>query len=101
MHKRYTWKELEPTLGSYDFSRIASDLQIAADHGMQLIVMIEDKSFNDTKPTPSYLWGANTLWHLPSGWVAKRWAPYVVTRLIALCQALGKRVATLAVKLKN
>lgn len=91
MHKRYTWKELEPTLGSYDFSQIASDLQIAADHGMQLIVMIEDKTFDDTKATPSYLWGANTLWHLPSGWVAKRWAPYVVTRLTALCQALGKR----------
>jgi hypothetical protein len=90
IHKRYFWKDLEPTQGNYDFSAIASDLQIAADHGVQLIAMIVDKTFNGTKPTPGYLWGDKTI-PAGAGWVAKRWDPYVISRLAALFQALGKR----------
>jgi hypothetical protein len=54
--KRYFWRDLEPTQGTYDFSAIDSDLQLLADHGMQLVVMVVDKSFDpDFIPTPDYL----------------------------------------------
>jgi hypothetical protein len=91
IHKRYFWRDLEPTQGNYDFSAIASDLRIATDHGVQLIAMIVDKSFDSTKPTPDYLWGTDTVAVSPSGWVARRWEPFVISRLAALFQALGKR----------
>ena len=92
IHMRYKWKDLEPSFGNYNFSRIASDLRLMADHGMQLVVMVEDKSFfSHIKSTPSYLWQDNTLPIKGGGHVSKRWAPYVITRMAALTQALGKQ----------
>ncbi len=52
---RYTWRSLEPWQGAYDFSEIREDLTLAASQGMQLVVFIEDKSFNGKYPTPEYL----------------------------------------------
>lgn len=90
IHKRYPWKTLEPAPGVYDFSGVAADLALAADHGMQLVVMIEDKSFSlDTKMTPPYLWDDYTLPYVHGGQVAKRWSPYVVERMGLLTAALG------------
>ncbi len=91
IHKRYLWKDLEPALGTYDFSAIAADLQLMADHGMQLVVMIEDKTFTDTRPTPPYLWEAHTLPNSGGGYTAKRWDPYVIERLSRLIDQLGSR----------
>lgn len=92
IHKRYTWRELEPSFGVYDFSGIERDLQIAQDHGVQLVIMIEDKSFSTSvKVTPEYLWANHTLPYTAGGWVAKRWAPWVIERMAALTQAMGKR----------
>ena len=53
--KRYTWRSLEPTLGVYNFAEIQSDLAWAKSYGMQLIVMIEDKTFVLDRPNPAYL----------------------------------------------
>ena len=91
IHKRYMWKDLEPAFGQYDFSQIASDLDLMADHGMQLVVMIEDKRFSDIVPTPAYLWDEHTLRHGGGGYIAKRWSPWVVERMGALTQAMGER----------
>ena len=92
LHKRYTWRALEPSFGVYDFSGIERDLQLAKDHGMQLVIMIEDKSFGTSvRVTPDYLWANHTLPYTAGGWVAKRWAPWVVERLAALTEAMGKR----------
>lgn len=88
--KRYTWRKLEPTQGSYDFSGIQSDLTWAQSYGMQLIVMIEDKTFTSERPTPDYL-NSYTFPNSIGGYTAKRWDPYVVTRWKALVQALGQR----------
>lgn len=90
--KRYPWRDLEPTFGSYDFSQIQSDLALARDHGMQLVVMVEDKSFSlDVMMTPRYLWANHTLPYTAGGQVAKRWAPWVTERMAALTQAMGAR----------
>lgn len=92
--ERYPWIELEPSLDRYDFSRIESDLRLMERHGKQLIVRIEDKSFEpDVKPTPPYLWDEHTVPHgnWRGGYIAKRWEPRVTERLSALLQALGER----------
>lgn len=91
---RYLWKDLEPSYGVYDFSKVQSDLTLMRDHGMQLIARIEDKTFKpDVKPTPPYLWANYTVAHNnPSGgFVAKRWLPYVTERMAALTKAMGAR----------
>ncbi len=87
--KRYTWRKLEPTPGSYDLSAIQADLNWAQSYGMQLIVMIEDKTFTLERPTPAYL-DAYTLPNRIGGYTVLRWDPYVVTRWKALAQALGR-----------
>ncbi len=90
--KRYTWRQLEPTQGNYDFSEVASDLNFAASQGMQLIVLIEDKTFTSEKPTPAYLQGTTyTRANRAGGYTAVRWNPFVVTRMKALVTALGQR----------
>jgi hypothetical protein len=90
-NKRYKWKTLEPSPGNYNFSQVAADLTVARDHGMQLVVMIEDKSFSLTeKFTPPYLHG-HTLPYTAGGQVVKRWAPYVQERMNALLKAMGTR----------
>ncbi len=88
--KRYSWRQLEPSPGRYDFSAIAADLANAAGHGLQLIAMIEDKSFSGHRPTPDYL-SAWTLPNLAGGYSVVRWDPYVVGRYDALMAALGAR----------
>jgi hypothetical protein len=88
--KRYTWRRLEPTPGTYDFSGIQSDLAWASSYGMQLIVMIEDKTFQDERPTPAYLDGY-TFRNRIGGYTVLRWNPYVVARWKALVKAMGAR----------
>jgi hypothetical protein len=90
IHKRYLWKDLEPRSGVYDFSGIAADLQIVADHGRQLVVIIEDKTFQGGKPLPAYLDRMN-LRNQGGGFTAKRWDPLVITRMAALTRAMGAR----------
>jgi hypothetical protein len=90
--KRYTWRELEPTLGNYNFGGIASDLQFVQSQGMRLIILIEDKTFVWEKPTPGYLQGwEHTRPNRQGGFTAVRWHPYVVARMKRLHRALGGR----------
>ncbi|HET7087416.1 MAG TPA: hypothetical protein VFL17_02085 [Anaerolineae bacterium] len=89
--KRYTWRSLEPTLGAYNFSELQSDLYWAAAYGMNLVVMIDDKSFKlNEKHTPAYL-DKYALRNRQGGFTAARWQPYVVQRMNALTKALGNR----------
>ena len=91
--KRYRWKELEPTQGNYNFSEIQSDLTWAAANGVQLVVMIEDKSFKSgtpENPAPSYLVKYSAA-NMGGGHTMIRWNPTVVSRFKALVTALGAR----------
>jgi hypothetical protein len=89
--KRYYWRDLEPSFGQYDFSQVRRDLDLLAGQGMQLIIVIEDKSFKNQKPTPSYLSNEYVLPNRMGGYTAVRWAPYVVERMNALTAAMGKQ----------
>jgi hypothetical protein len=88
--KKYSWRQLEPTKGKYDFSMIQSDLNWAQAYGMQVIIMIEDKTFKLTRPNPAYL-DAVTPRNRAGGYTIARWHPTVVARYKALTTALGKR----------
>jgi hypothetical protein len=87
--KRYRWRLLEPRPGVYDFSAIESDLELIAGYGLQLVALIEDKTFVNAVPTPDYL-RDRTMPNRPGGYTVVRWDPYVVARYKALVDALGR-----------
>jgi hypothetical protein len=87
---RYRWGDLEREEGQYDFSAIERDLERASRAGLQLVALIEDKSFRGDPPTPAYLRGKHTL-RGHRGYTALRWDPLVVDRMGELVANLGKR----------
>jgi hypothetical protein len=86
--KRYAWYSMESTEGVYNFSELKSDLAWAQAHGMRLIAMVEDKSFNGLKAGPSYL-NAYEAKNNMGGYTIVRWNTTVVARFNALIKALG------------
>lgn len=85
---RYRWSDLERERDRYDFTQIRRDLDTVAKNGLQLVAVIEDKSFNGEMPTPAYLQDGYTL-RGKRGYTAKRWDPFVVDRMGRLVAALG------------
>lgn len=88
--KKYRWSELEPTQGVYNLTGIQADLDWAKAYGMQLIIMIEDKTFKLERPNPTYL-DSVTPRNRAGGYTMLRFDPTVVTRYKALTTALGQR----------
>ncbi|SBS28890.1 hypothetical protein MSP8886_01349 [Marinomonas spartinae] len=96
----YSWRELEPTQGDYDFSAIREDLAYLAAHGKQLWVQLQDATFSGTNIavpdyllTPRYDGGAvqeRTDQGKLKGWAAKRWNPKVRHQFAQLIAALGR-----------
>jgi hypothetical protein len=86
---RYRWVELEPEQDHYQFTAIARDLAAAKSAGVQLVVLIEDKTFVDEVPTPAYLADKYTIRNSSHGYSTLRWDPYVVDRLQRLTASLG------------
>jgi hypothetical protein len=96
----YTWKELEPEKGRYDFSIIEADLGYLASRGRTLFIQLQDATFNPRfNAVPAYLLadeydGGAILQRGDNdddGWTAKRWNKTVRERFAALLQALGER----------
>jgi hypothetical protein len=86
---RYRWSELEPEPDHYQFDAIARSLDAAKAAGVQLVVLIEDKSFTDEVPTPAYLNEKYSVRNHNRGFSTVRWDPYVVDRLERLVAKLG------------
>ena len=104
---KYSWRELEPRKGEYDFAAIASDLQFLESHGKRLFVQLQDVSFVPTivnvpdylREDPLYGGGADMTYYsttddgenlVAEGWVSRRWDPDVRERFGLLLQALGR-----------
>jgi hypothetical protein len=102
----YDWKDLEPEKGTYDFSRIESDLAITKALNRKLFIQIQDRFFQPTaKNLPDYLMAdpayqggiapqsdnAGENKPVGSGWVAKQWNPLVRDRYQRLLRALAAR----------
>jgi hypothetical protein len=96
----YSWRQLEPTRGQYDFSQLHDDYDYLAAHGKKLFVQLQDATFlNSNVGVPDYLRTAEfdggvvpqrTDEGQPEGWVAKRWNPAVRERFALLLAALGR-----------
>ncbi len=104
----YTWKQLEPDFGLYDFGDVDADLALLASHGKRLFIQLQDVTFSPKRvcipqylrTRPEFHGGAEQQYVIdrddektarPEGWVARRWDPAVQTRFHALCKVLGER----------
>ncbi len=92
---RYTWAELEPTRGQYDFSRIERDLGLLAAGGKQLFILLQTKQFGASTALPPYLddeFDGTFAFANSSGGGRniKLWDWRVRATLIALCRRLGQ-----------
>ena len=96
----YSWRQLEPQRGVYDFSIIYEDYQYLLARGKKLFIQFQDVTF-DTRyfAIPDYLMTAEfdggcvksyTDEGVADGWVAKRWNPEVQNRFALLMVELGK-----------
>jgi hypothetical protein len=97
---RFSWHDLEPEIGDYDFSLI--DAYLAALEKMspkkRLVVLIMDRKFDATdasnivpdylRENPAYSGG---IVRSRSGYVARLWEEPVMGRLVKLYQAIGRR----------
>jgi hypothetical protein len=91
----YTWRELEPEQGRYDFSSLQADLALVKQHGRQLVVQLTFKSFQkDVRNVPDYLTGATygggVYRTLKGGYNPVLWNDRVAARFDALIAVLGR-----------
>lgn len=96
----YSWRELEPEKGKYDFSILKQDYEYLRKYSKQLFIQLQDVTFNpEYKAVPDYLLtaaydGGAVLQYnddnSPGGWVAKRWNEKVRERFALLLKALGQ-----------
>lgn len=96
----YSWRELEPEKGKYDFSMLKHDYMYLKKYHKKLFIQLQDATFNpQRKAVPDYLLSADydggaVLQYndeeKPEGWVAKRWNKKVRERFELLLRALGK-----------
>ena len=98
----YSWKELEPVKGQYDFSIIKKDVAYLKQYHKKLFIQLQDATFNpkynavpDYLITDEYNGGAVLQYDergQPDGWTAKRWNKNVQGRFALLLMALGKEL---------
>ena len=96
----YSWKQLEPHKGQYDFKDILDDYEYLLSHGKKLFIQLQDATFNpEYIGVPTYLlnneYDGGAVYQYndngePEGWVAKRWNAKVQNRFALLLEALGK-----------
>jgi hypothetical protein len=96
----YSWAQLEPNRGVYDFSLIREDLAYLQSKGKTLFIQLQDATFSRRyKGVPPYLrteeFDGGVIEQRDDngnheGWTAKRWNPEVRQRFALLLDALGK-----------
>ncbi|STX28867.1 Uncharacterised protein [Legionella beliardensis] len=100
----YSWKQLEPKKGIYDFEKIENDLKFLNQAHKKLFIQIQDRSFTpDEFNVPDYI-RAETRYHggvemqhdfpgeglpITTGWVARTWDPAVRARFHLLLKKLA------------
>lgn len=101
----YSWKQLEPQPGRYNFLAIEQDLAYLTQQHKKLFVQVQDRFFLPTaRHIPTYLqtdprYGGGLVRQSDdsevnpggSGWVAQQWNPALRARFQALLAALGRQ----------
>lgn len=96
----YSWKDLEPRKGHYDFSIVEQDYAYLNKHGKKLFVQLQDVTFYPkNKAVPNYLlsdeYDGGVVEQFyegggAGGWVAKRWNKKVRERFALFLHAFGE-----------
>jgi hypothetical protein len=102
----YSWKQLEPKKGVYDFSKIEKDLNFLSKNHKKLFIQIQDRSFAPTVfDVPDYI-RTEKIYHggvamqydfpgegkpITTGWVPRVWDPAVRQRFQLLIQQLARK----------
>lgn len=88
---RYLWKDLEPTMDVYNFTRIKNHLDLLQSVGLKTVIFIDDKAFSGPTPLPSYLMANSDYYFINTmgAHSATRWNPYVLTRFNSLFTKMG------------
>ena len=88
---RYLWKDLEPTMDKYNFTRIKQHLDLLQSVGLKMVIFIDDKAFSGPTPLPSYLMANSDYYFINTlgAHSATRWNPYVLTRFNSLFTKMG------------
>ena len=96
----YSWRQLEPQKGKYDFAILKYDYEYLKKFGKKIFIQLQDATFNPKyKAIPDYLMteqyngGATFQYNdtgKPEGLVAKRWNKKVRERFKLLLEQLGK-----------
>lgn len=96
----YSWRQLEPQKGKYDFSIIKEDYDYLLSKGKKLFIQLQDATFSpEYNASPEYLltaeYDGGSALQLddngkPDGWMAKRWNTKVQERFALLLKSLGK-----------
>ncbi len=103
VEERWTWRELEPQKGIYDFSDIDEAVDYLAKHDKQLVIQILDTSFGCGRDPaipeymmsdPAYEGGAIYKGDGTCKWYPNRWLDSMTDRYEALIAALAKRYDT-------
>jgi hypothetical protein len=99
VQRNYSWKNIEPTEGQYNFTSIQNDLATASAYGKRLVIAIQTETFNQPGVTiaPTYLLNSKYgggIYTTRSGTNAAYFNTAVQDRLVALYQALGKSFDT-------
>lgn len=100
----YSWKQLEPKKGIYNFAKIENDLLYLNKIHKKLFIQLQDRSFEPTVfNVPDYI-REDAIYHggvarqydfpgegkpITSGWVARQWDPAVRERFQQLIQKLA------------
>ena len=95
VQKVFTWRELEPVEGRYDFSSIRATLDLVRRHHRQLVIQLTYKSFEkDIRAIPDYIQGPDYgggVYRTTKGALNPViWHERVLARFTALITALGR-----------
>lgn len=98
----YSWKELEPEKGKYNFTIIKEDITYLSKYGKKLFIQLQDVTFDiKYKALPNYLltkeYDGGAVYQYnddgePEGWTAKRWNKKVQERFAMLLDAMGNEL---------
>ena len=98
----YSWKQLEPQKGKYDFSFIEKDIKYLLLYNKKLFIQIQDATFYpQNRAVPNYIisdeYNGGVSPQIPENkkiiesWVAKRWNNAVQERFALLLYKLGQQ----------
>lgn len=91
------WRTVETGDGVYDWRLVDDNMEVARRYGLKFIVKISDRSFDGTNIMPRYFPSRYVLWTTgggKTGFVSKRWDPYVYERMIRLYKRIAWRYAS-------